>query len=61
MTRDALTTIVLENLVTVKMERKLTAVPLITPIRAFPRPTIASKGRGDTLAIVTLKLSGAAT
>ena len=39
---------------------KLTAVPLITSIRAGPNP-IASKGGGDTLLIATLKLGGAAT
>jgi len=42
------------------MERKLTAVHLITSIRAGSKP-IALKGGGDTLAIVTLKLSEVAT
>ena len=50
----------LHESVTVKMVEKLTAVPLITSIRASPRPPIASKGGGDTLAIVTSKLGGAA-
>ena len=40
---------------------KLTAVPLITSIRTSPSPSITSKGGGDTLAIATLKLGGAAT
>ena len=39
---------------------KLTAVPLITSIRAGSNP-IASKGGRDTLLIATLKLGGAAT
>jgi len=43
------------------MDRILTAVPLITSIRASPRPPIASKGGGDTLAIATMKRSGPAT
>ena len=43
-----------------KMVERLTAVSLITSIRAPPSPPITSKGGGDTLAIGTLKLSGAA-
>ena len=43
-----------------KKKKKLTAVHLITSIRAGPKP-IASKGGGDTLATATLKLGGAAT
>jgi len=43
------------------MVEKLTAVSLITSIRAPPSPPIASKGGGDTLAIATSKLGGAAT
>ena len=40
---------------------ELTAVSLITAIRAPPSPSITSKGGGDTLAIATSKRSGAAT
>ena len=43
------------------MAEKLTAVSLITSIRAPPSPPIAPKGGGGTLAIVTSKCSGAAT
>ena len=43
------------------MMEKLTAVPLITSVRASPSPPIASKRGGGTLAIATLKLGGVAT
>ena len=43
-----------------QMVEKLTAVPLITSIRAGPNSS-ASCGGGDTLAIGTSKLGGAAT
>ena len=48
------------KLVTLNIVEKLTAVPLITSVRASPSPSIASKGGGGTLAIATLKLSGTA-
>ena len=44
-----------------QMVEKRTAVPLITSIRTSPSPPITSKGGGDTLAIGTSKLGGAAT
>ena len=43
------------------MVEELTAVPLITSVRASPSPPITSKGGGDTLAIATSKLGGVAT
>ena len=48
----------LQELITVRMGEKLTAVPLITSIRASPTSS-ASKFGGDTLSIATLKLCGA--
>ena len=48
----------LQELITVRMGGKLTAVPLITSIRASPTSS-ASKFSGDTLPIATLKLCGA--
>ena len=48
----------LQELITVRMGEKLTAVPLITSIRASPTSS-APKFGGDTLSIATLKLCGA--